>query len=187
MKTIHYILILIAFAVGFFLGRATIGTKEIVKYVKGETVTDTVKVPYPVREFIPSDPKLIYKEKIVYRDTGRVVIREVDSLAILNDYITGREYEFNVFDNQNGKLDVNQTIQYNRLQSFDYSFTPIHKEITRYKEKTFIPFISGSYNTFDVVGIGGGLFYHNFGVEYNYLYQVPTNERGHEVGVKWKF
>lgn len=187
MKAKHWILILAALLVGFFVGRQTVTTKEIVRYVKGETVTETIEVPYPVKEYVPSDPKLIYKDKIVYRDTGKVVIREVDSLAILNDYIKSREYAFNVFDNQNGKLDVNQTIQYNRLQSFYYSFTPIQREITRYKEKAFTPFVSGSYNTFDVLGIGGGLFYHNFGLEYKYLYQLPTNSRGHEIGVKWKF
>ena len=179
--------VLAALLIGFFVGRQTVTTKEKVRYIKGETVTERIEVPYPVKEYVPSKPELIYKDKIVYRDTGSIVIREVDSLAILNDYIKGREYAFNVFDNQNGKLDVNQVIQYNRLQSFDYSFTPIHREITRYKEKAFTPFVSGSYNTFDVLGVGGGLFIRNFGIEYNYLYQFPTNQVGHEVGVKWKF
>ena len=186
MKTKHCILILIAFgALCFFLGRSTRTTKETVKYVKGETVHDSIPVPYPVKEYIPSDPELIYRERIVYRDTGKTVIREVDSLAILKDWITEREYYFNVYDDEYGVMDVNQVIQYNRLQKFRYTHTPIQKVITKHKEPLFTPFISGSYNTFGTAGVGGGIFYHDIGVEYNYL--INDGETGHMVGLKVKF
>lgn len=189
MKTKHWLLILAAVAVIFFFaGRSVIPTGETVVYVKGETVHDSIPVPYPVKEYVPSDPELIYRERVVYNDTGRVIIREVDSLAIVKDYIIKRQYAFNVFDNGYGSLKVDSlNVQYNKLSGFYYTHTPIQKVITRTKEPLFTPFVSGSYNTFDILGIGGGLFYHNFGLEYKYLYQFPTNEKGHEVGVKVKF
>lgn len=84
-------------------------------------------------------------------------------------------------------MDIDQTIQYNELRRFDYSFTPNQKVITQETKKIIVPFVSSSYNTFNQIGIGGGIFYHNIGIEYQYMRDVKYGSDGHGVGIKVKF
>ena len=180
-------LVLIAFAGGFFLGRGKVRTSVKTEYIKGETVVRPVKIPYPATVYIPSVYFLPAKSDTIYLGGEPYPIQTVDTAKIIEEYITQNTYEFNVFDDDNGKLDINQTIQYNKLQSFDYSFTPVHKEITRTKEKVFVPFVSFGYNTLQQANIGGGFFYHNIGIEYNYLFNTFDKRTAHFFGVKYKF
>jgi hypothetical protein len=57
--------------------------------------------------------------------------------------------------------------------------------------KVWQPYVSASYSTFGVAGIGGGFFRNNFGVEYQYQRDLQWNygngRAGHQFGVKWKF
>lgn len=177
------LLILTACALSFFLGRLTTKPKETVKYIKGETITRTVEVPRYITSIVP---KMIYLP--VKKDTiNSIIVQSVDTSKIIENYISERRYDLNVFDNEYGRLDVRQTLQYNELQKFDYSFTPIQKTITRERERVIVPFASASYNTFGIAGAGGGVFYHNVGIEYKYLYDVNTLKNGHELGIKVKF
>jgi len=179
------LVIIVLCLISFFLGRITTKPKETVKYVKGETITNTVKVPdvkyieVPKIYYLPTKPVTITKDSIV--------VQVVDTSKIIEEYITKNQYIFNVFDDEKGKLDVNQTIQYNKLQNFDYTFTPIQKEITIKRERIVSPFASVSYNSFGTVGAGGGLFYHNIGVEVQYLYSTYEKRSGLSGGLKIKF
>ena len=176
--------VLIASAVFFFIGRATVKTKETVRYVKGETVTRTIKVPdvkfmeIPKVVFLPQKPVTLKDSTIVY---------VTDTVKVIEEHVAINHYGFNVFDDNNGKMDIKQTIQYNKLQSFDYTFTPMQKEITRTKEKVFVPFVSVSYNTLNYVGAGGGVFIKDLGLEYNYLFNTFDKRTAHSFGVKYKF
>lgn len=181
---IHIGLVLIAFTAGFFLGRGKVKTSVKTEYVKGETVVRPVKIPYPATVYIPSVYFLPTKRDTLYLDREPYPIQTVDTAKIIEEYITQNTYEFNVFDNDNGKLDINQTIQYNRLQSFDYSFTPIHKNTTITKKNLFEPFGSVGYTTFNQVSFGGGFFLNNIGLEYNY---IMGDVSGHGLSVKIKF
>lgn len=178
------LLILSAFTAGFFLGRGKVETKEIIKYVKGETVTGSVpkNLLNAKVEFVADIKFLPYMFLRVDTITN---VAKVDTVAIIQDFLKKREYEFTAFNDENGKLDIKQSIQFNQLQSFDYSFTPIQKQITKIKEPIFKPFISLSYNTQNFIGIGGGVFIKDIGVEYKYLYNNVDGLRGHEVGVKF--
>lgn len=185
MKTKYWILaVLIASAVFFFIGRATIGKKETVRYVKGETVTRTIKVPevkfveIPKVVFLPQKPVTLKDSAIVY---------VTDTVKVIEEYTAINHYEFNVFDDSNGKLDVKQTIQYNQLKSFDYSFTPIYKHTTVTKKNLFEPYGSIGYNTFNQVSVGGGFFINNLGLEYSYIYDTRMMLTGHGLSVKLKF
>lgn len=152
--------------------------------MKGEAVTRTIKVPevkfveIPKVVFLPQKPVTLKDSTIVY---------VTDTVKVIEEYVAINHYGFNVFDDENGRLDINQSIQYNKLQSFDYTFTPIRKEITRTRERLFVPFVSASYNTLNYVGAGGGVFIKDFGLEYNYLYNVETKNDAHSFGVKYKF
>ncbi len=188
MKTKYKVLIvLISCVVSFFLGRITTRPKETVKYVKGETVTRTVEVPKYVTSVVPVKPVFPVKIDTVYINKEKLVIQTVDTGAIIQNYISERRYAFNVFDNEYGKLNVKQTLQYNELQKFDYEFTPLQKVITRERDRMIVPFISSSYNTFGIAGAGGGMFYKNIGVEYKYLQDFDDYKTGHEFGIKIKF
>lgn len=182
MKLKYAILaILIAVAVGFFAGRATVRQKEIVRYVKGETVVHAVPVPKPYMVEIP---------KVYYLPTQIDTIHNVqvaDTARIIEDYVSIKQYSVQLFNDKYGKLDLQPTLQYNTIKDLQYSFTPNVKEVIRYREKAITPFISASWNTFNIVSAGGGLFYRNTGVEYNYLYSISDNRTGHMVGVKVKF
>lgn len=168
MKYLPYIVI---FLIGYFLGRDTTVVHEVERHVKGKTITDTVAVPEPYFVSTPVLPLFFYKA-----DTVRNV-QVVDTAAILADWIQQRNYKQTLFDNESGKADINLSVQYNKLTDLSYSFTPIHKEIIRTKEQAWLPFVSASYS--GQLGVGGGLFYHNIGVEYQYQFD------GHLIGLKY--
>lgn len=173
MRYIYRIGILIAvFVLGFFIGRGNIRTVEKVEYVKGEEITNTVKIPQPYLLKVP---------QIYFLPMANGV---VDTAQIISDYISERRYDINVFDNDAGKLDVEQSIQYNELKEFNYTFTPIQRHTTVTQKPIFEPFVSFGYNTLQQANIGGGFFYHNIGIEYNY---ILSNTNGHYLGIKYKF
>ena len=51
-------IVIVAFVVGFFLGRKTINVKEKVTFVKGETIRDTIVISQPTFVEIPAKPEI---------------------------------------------------------------------------------------------------------------------------------
>ena len=168
-------IVIVAFVVGFFLGRKTIDVEEKVTFVKGETIRDTIVINEPTFVEIPSKPKYIYKYDTIVVDNIQYISEKVDTSAIIQDYILMRTYQFNVFNSDTlGKFDVKQKIGYNKLLSFDYTFTPISKQITRFREPVFTPFVTMGYSTSSTVLGGLGAYYRRLGVEY--LINIPTSQ-----------
>ena len=94
-----------------------------------------------------------------------------------------RTYEYNVFNSPTlGKFDVKQKIGYNKLLSFDYTYTPMTKQITRNRERLITPFITGGYSTNSNILLGGGLYYKNVGIEYNMNISTKRNYRLNDFG-----
>ena len=169
-------IVVVAFIVGFFLGRKTIDVEEKVTFVKGETIHDTIVINEPTFVEIPAKPKYIYKYDTIVVDNIQYISEKIDTSAIIQDYILMRTYEYNVFNSPTlGKFDVKQQIGYNKLLSFDYTFTPMTKQITRNRERLFTPFVSMGYSTNQTVLLGGGFYYKNIGLEYNM--NVSTDRR----------
>ena len=170
------ILLVISLIAGFFVGRCTTQTKEVIRFVKGETIRDTLTIPYPVDSEIPKEPKLPLKKDTLYLDSLIFIVEKVDTAEIIKDYITQKTYEFNVFDSPTlGKFGIKQQIGYNKLLSFDYTFTPVTKQVTQYREPLFTPFVTAGYSTNQAVLLGGGFYYKNIGLEYNM--NASTNDR----------
>lgn len=168
-------IVIVAFVVGFFLGRKTIDVEEKVTFVKGETIRDTIVISQPAFVEIPSKPKYIYKYDTIVVDNIQYISEKVDTSAIIQDYILMRTYEFKVFNSDTlGKFDVKQKIGYNKLLSFDYTFTPITKQVTRFREPVFTPFVTVGYSTNRTVLGGLGAYYRRLGVEY--LINIPTSQ-----------
>ena len=168
-------IVVIAFIVGFFLGRKTIDVEEKIEYVKGETIHDTIVINEPTFVEIPSKPRYIYEYDTLIIDNIQYISEKVDTSAIIQDYILTRTYEFNVFDSDTlGKFDVKQQIGYNKLLSFDYTFTPVTKQVTQFREPVFTPFVTMGYSTNSTVLGGLGAYYRHLGVEY--LINIPTSQ-----------
>ncbi len=162
-------IVIVAFVVGFFLGRKTIYVKEKITFVKGETIRDTIVISQPTFVEIPSKPEYIYKYDTITVNNIHYISEVVDTASIIQDYILMRTYEFNLFNSPTlGKFDVKQQIGYNKLLSFDYTFTPVTKQVTQFREPVFTPFVTGGYSTNQSILVGGGLYIKHIGVEYNF-------------------
>ena len=105
--------------------------RETARYVQGETIRDTIVVPQPYRVEIPKIVHLPMRPDTVFLDNEIVIVERVDTVQIIRDFVAINHYNFNVFDIDTvGILDVRQSIQYNRLRTFEYDFTPVFREIT---------------------------------------------------------
>lgn len=179
------LILIVIFLAGVLLGRSTIDTETKIEYVKGEPVTGSVSP----KQFEPIKEE---KPNIQYRDTGSVKYRSIDSAAyakqVIADYEIKRTYSLIAFDNKTqGKLELSPVIQYNRLSALDYNFTPVIERQTIYKTKVWQPFISASYSTLNYVGIGGGFFYHDIGLEYQYQKSLGKQNDQHLFSGKYRF
>jgi len=183
----------IGFAGGFYFGRKKIDTVTKTEYIKQEPITENIgsDVITPVKVEIPTQPLYPVKYDTIFK------LMVVDTAAIIADYIAKKYYDITAFDNKElGTLKLLPTLQYNSLSELKYEFTPIQIRQTIYREKAFVPFISASYSTFGYVGIGGGVFYHNIGLEYLYIMDMNkimdgillgNNRSGHQLSLKYKF
>lgn len=172
--------------ISFFVGRSQ--SEKIEKYVKGETIHDMItggEIPHT--ESIPSKPILPMKPDTVYQDTGSYHIKEIrfkiDTVAIIAEYIKKKTYKKTLFDNKDGKFDLGLVIQYNSLDSLDYSFTPIKERVM--VKRTIEPFINASYNSFGYVGAGAGVFINNFGIGLQYI--TDLKKKGFEININYKY
>lgn len=71
------------------------------------------------------------------------------------------------------------------MTAMPFLFQPIEKTVFTTQKWTF--FSTASYNSFNIAGLGGGIFYKNKGVHYRYLWHTRTRENGHEFGVNIMF
>lgn len=182
---------IVCLIIGFFIGRSSIDSEPKKEYIKGETLTGSVSPTQfePIKEEKPDKSLLPF---IQYRDTGSVKYMPIDSAAyaklVIADYELKRTYKLTPFDNKTqGKLELFPVIQYNKLSALDYNFIPIIERQTIYKTKAWYPFISASYSTLNYIGIGGGIFYHDIGIEYQFQKSLGSQGNGHLFGVKYQF
>lgn len=182
------IILLVGYAISFFIGRSTIDTKTKTEYVKGETIKDTVYIPAPYSEKKADRDNLI---PVYKKDQEGKIITELDTAkskeATISDWNLERKYANLVFNNENGKFLYDITVQNNKLSKFNYTFTPIQKVTTTIKERIFQPYVSAGYSTLDIASVGGGFFYHNLGIEYQFQRDFRYNDTGHSLGLKYRF
>lgn len=186
---IHILIGVLILGAGFFLGRCTTEPKTTTKYVKGKPIHDTLyseqlvpyKVEVPVHPDLPLKPDTSRKES----KPGSISF-VVDTAKIIANYIVRNSYRQTLFDNDTiGKLSISPEVQYNKLQKVGWEFTPVRKEVIKIQKRVFVPFVSGSYNSFGYVGAGGGFFYHDLGISAKYM--TNFQDKGVEVGLHFKF
>lgn len=167
--------------IAFLIGRASVKQNTEVVYTTGKTVSGSVQVSLPTKEIQPIAPILPYKYIFIENTKTEIV----DTAKIIQEYVAERTYSVTLFDNLHGKLDISPTLQYNQLLEVPYTFTPIEKTV--YTKQKWTLFSTLSYNTFDIVGVGAGVFYKNRGLHYKYLWNRRLHESGHELGVSILF
>jgi hypothetical protein len=186
MKTIHYIAIaLVCLATGFITGRCTTETVTKTEYIEGEPVSGNISDIEPIVTETPEKNTLPVIIDTIFVDNIQYVVQKVDTAAIIREYEVKRFYRETLFNNQYGKLDVSFTSQYNKVSDLKYDFTPVTIIRTVEKERVFIPFVSASYNTLKQGGIGGGLFYHDIGIQVRYI--TDFKAKGLDLSVMYKF
>lgn len=178
--------LVIGLIAGYFIARSSISTVPEVDRIKGATITGSVSPTQfePIKEEKPDRP---LSPMIVYKDRYQPIDSAEFAAMVIADYELKRTYRLTAFDNNQGKLELFPVIQYNRLSALDYNFTPMIERQTISKTKVWQPFLSGSYSTLGYIGIGGGVFYHNIGVEYQYQVDYTNGHTGHMFGGKYKF
>lgn len=181
-ETLYVVYTLIGFVAGIIMGRQNFSGEQSVRYVKGETIERVVEIPMPYKVEVAAQPIYLYKKTDTVLNP---LTAEIDTAAILNDWITKKSYQQNLFDNQHGKLSVDASIQYNKLESLKYNFTPIQKEISITKQPVWMPYVGISYSSLNYVGVGGGIFYHNIGMGARYV--TDFNRKGFDFELKYKF
>lgn len=184
-------LVILSIMTGFFIGRSTIEQEHttVVKYQKGERVTDSISYPVPVNVTKPIDTANIIKQCVkdgIYSELfpDKTVIEYIeitkeDTSKILEDWATKRYYSEKLFDIDTlGSCTVDVAVQYNRILLLEYSYLPVTKVVTHdiYKTKTFSPFIGGGLigiptngNLMLGLSVDGGVFIkEKYGVKLQY-------------------
>lgn len=203
LSTISVIGFVTFFILGIVMGSFFNKAKELTKieYVSLPSKDSLVYVTKLVREEIPSNPRYLTKiDTLVVHDTvtdtNTVVkyVESIDTLAIVQDWITRREYRELLFDDDTlGEFTANLTVQYNKLESINYTYKPRQRTVTtttnhyKYKSPTFIPYVGTGYDFNQTVKARAGLYYHNLGFEYNYNLPLNGNSGYHGIGVNYKF
>lgn len=169
--------------IAFFVGRLTVLTETKIEYVRGKESVGSIGK----EQLVPTKVESMGSFALPYKP---IFIKEVeyalvDTAAIIADYEKRKEYKLMAFDDEKGRLELLPVVQYNALQAVDWRFTPVEKVVTKVKGRQWQPFVSASYSTLGYVGVGGGVFYHNIGVEYQCL--KGKSENGHLISGKWKF
>lgn len=181
--------------IGFFIGHSNNEIKSI-QYLEGETIHDTIPKEKLVPKYINVPALLSYSEKqnvyINNRDSTVITTNpeNKDSAIVetIKDWNLERVYKDYLFKSDTlGTLGYDIHVQYNRIKSFSYNYTPIIKEVTKERKRTFIPYVSASYSTFNIVGIGLGTYYHNLGIGAEYQYNYDLQKKGLNLQFSIKF
>lgn len=183
MKEIRYYIVIatISIVFGYYMGRGKVTQKETIQYVKGETIERKIPIEIPYKVEIPANPIYIYRTDTIHHST----IQVIDTVAILADWVEKRHYSQQLFDDANGQLSIDASVQYNRLQSLKYQYTPIIQYRTSVVKPVWTPYLEAAYNTLDYWSLGGGLFYHDIGLGTRYTSNFHQN--AWELSLKYKF
>lgn len=189
-------IVVVSFFIGYFVGKQKTIIKEVVRYEKREPIKGGVPInllkPATVFDGVLSDlPNYYLKYDTLLINDTITVHSSLDTARLIYEHLKLREYDITLFDDKiNGRLSVQSTVQYNMMTSLNYDFTPIQKVVTRTVEKKFIPFVSANYSTNNTVGVGGGAFVGNLGVEVLFnksMTNTVENLSYTTFGLKYKF
>jgi hypothetical protein len=194
------IVIIALLILSFIIGKKSVKVTEKTKieYIQLDPIHDTVYKPKEVEVYVPIKldtasllqyclDNNLYDYLIVSSDSVRVEYVSVDTLAILEDWLSVRNYDITLFDIDTlGKVQVTPVIQYNKLQNIGYTFTPISKqvEVEKIKERIISPFIYLGIGTSFDKNLGIGLYYKHWGL--GYQYQISSDKNKQFLNIYYK-
>ena len=207
-KTQNLIIAIVAlvlmFLLGIYVGKKTTPIKTVTKveYVEAEPIHDSIDKPVPFYIKTPVDTANLIaqcvKDGIFYElfpektilDT--IYMDKTDSTKLMADWASERLYEQILFDVDTlGRMKINTSVQYNRLGTIYYDFTPVVKTVTNnvYIERKFLPFVGVGLSTFPSYNAEVGLFINRswgFSVNGNYYPNKENYEYipKYDLGIK---
>lgn len=184
------ILCIIFYILGYYEGKDSVEPIIKTEFIQSSPVSGLIKDPEPMIVDIPEIPWLItFKDTIRTSDTT-YIIQPVDSLEILKDYLTKRTYNLNIFNIDTvGTCDITAITYRNRLELLGYNFVPINKVITNtYNKPKYQLFLGGGFGTNNMASGQLGLFFNNnWGLSYQYLYDINNKKSFNGINVLYKF
>lgn len=181
------------FGLGFYIGKKRepeVIIKTETKYVELPPIHDSIPKPVPVYVKQPADSLNIllalieegkYEEYFPERVRDSLIyVTKEDTAAVIRDWATERVYKETLFDTDTlGRFAFDAKVQYNRLQNFDYTFTPVQKqtETTIRTVRTFLPYVGAGLDLSGSVMAQGGVFVkQNAGLAVQYRYDTKLKE-----------
>ena len=183
------------FWLGFYLGKKRdpeVIVKTEIKYEQLPPVHDTLYKPKPYKVKEPVDTLNVIMQCIKdgllaemfpnKKDT--IYVEKSDTAAALKDWATERLYSETLFDSDTlGRFKFDAKVQYNRLERFEYDFTPVQKQTQTTVKTTrkFLPYAGAGLATDGSIMAQGGIFFHQdagFGIEYRYDTQTKKSAVG---------
>ena len=192
--------------IGFIIGRKTVEEKTVIKYVDLPPIQGEVKVPDLVPKWegfrnpikliyiykgqeekgSPNTPKKSQMEGVLGGQKGGGYSGERKKGQCWTGIRPGNTLEHSSkipkLANLTGKLQSNTTLSSILRTSISRSRTNQRNEVPE-----MVPFLRASANSFGQVGVGGGIYYRNFGVDISYMRDFELTRSGYEVGFSWKF
>ena len=184
---------ILLFGLGFYVGKKRepeVIIKTETKYVELPPIHDSIPKPVPVYVKQPADSLNIllalieegkYEEYFPERVRDSLIyVTKEDTAAVIRDWAAERVYKETLFDTDTlGRFAFDAKVQYNRLQNFDYTFTPVQKqtEITIRTVRTFLPYVGAGLDLSGSVMAQGGVFVkQNAGLAVQYRYDTKLKE-----------
>lgn len=184
---------ILLFGLGFYVGKKRepeVIIKTETKYVELPPIHDSIPKPVPVYVKQPADSLNIllalieegkYEEYFPERVRDSLIyVTKEDTAAVIRDWAAERVYKETLFDTDTlGRFAFDAKVQYNRLQNFDYTFTPVQKqtETTIRTVRTFLPYVGAGLDLSGSVMVQGGVFVkQNAGLATQYRYDTKLKE-----------
>lgn len=184
---------ILLFGLGFYIGKKRepeVIIKTETKYVELPPIHDSIPKPVPVYVKQPADSLNIllalieegkYEEYFPERVRDSLIyVTKEDTAAVIRDWAAERVYKETLFDTDTlGRFAFDAKVQYNRLQNFDYTFTPVQKqtETTIRTVRTFLPYVGAGLDLSGSVMVQGGVFVkQNAGLATQYRYDTKLKE-----------
>jgi hypothetical protein len=184
---------ILLFGLGFYVGKKRepeVIIKTETKYVELPPIHDSIPKPVPVYVKQPADSLNIllalieegkYEEYFPERVRDSLIyVTKEDTAAVIRDWAAERVYKETLFDTDTlGRFVFDAKVQYNRLQNFDYTFTPVQKqtETTIRTVRTFLPYVGAGLDLSGSVMAQGGVFVkQNAGLAVQYRYDTKLKE-----------
>lgn len=184
--------VLVSIAIGVGIGYLLFYPKDKkveVRYEKSkEVIRDTIKISDPYEVLVPGRDIVRNYRDTIWSSKTEYVVQPVDSLKILEDWLTTRKYSLTAFDNDTiGKLTLDATVNKNQLVNTTYEFTPVVKTVTEtYNSSRYQLLLGGGIGTNNSYLLQGTVMKGNLGIGYQFNKSFEGGQPSHNIVLTYK-